>query len=325
MAVKSEPDVILYRGNYPGWPWLTAAGDRLLCAFRDDGVHGFSATGKVLWMESLDAGQSWSASRVAVDDAGVDDRNAAIAELPDKTWMIVYNSYSREKVSHCWVTTSQDQGENWSQPVSLADLDARTRSAPVALASGEILVPIYRAPGNGSIAVRSSDGGKTWAAAPVPDVEGFVGDEWDVLEVERGRIVGLIRNNGPRDGFFWKTESSDGGRSWRRPRQTNVQSRRNPSPPHLDFHGSTPVLTYADRRMVSVSMVISGDPEFVQWDLGHRIPCYQYHADGSEIADSGYPVSAATGPHHRLVVDYEIRPEGNRISGYFVKLPEGWK
>ena len=49
MAVKSEPDVILYRGNYPGWPWLTAAGDRLLCAFRDDGVHGFSATGKVLW------------------------------------------------------------------------------------------------------------------------------------------------------------------------------------------------------------------------------------------------------------------------------------
>lgn len=68
MAVKSEPDVILYRGNYPGWPWITAAGDRLLCAFRDDGVHGFSATGKVLWMESLDAGQSWSASRVAVAD-----------------------------------------------------------------------------------------------------------------------------------------------------------------------------------------------------------------------------------------------------------------
>ena len=212
MAVKSEPDVILYRGNYPGGPWITAAGDRLLCAFRDDGVHGFSATGKILWMESLNAGQSWSASRVAVDDAGVDDRNAAIAELPDKTWMIVYNSYSREKVSRCWATTSQDQGENWSQPVSLAGLDARTRSAPIALASGDILVPIYRAPGNGSIAVRSSDGGKTWAAAAVPDVEGFVGDEWDVLEVERGRIAGLIRNNGSRDGFFWKTESSDGGR-----------------------------------------------------------------------------------------------------------------
>ena len=52
---KSQPDVILHRGGYPGWPWVTPARDgRLVCVFRDDGVHGFSPTGKVMWTVLLE-------------------------------------------------------------------------------------------------------------------------------------------------------------------------------------------------------------------------------------------------------------------------------
>ncbi len=239
--------------------------------------------------------------------------------------MVCYNTYTRSDVSRPMVTWSKDDGATWSKPVMVAPIDARTRGAPLVLASGVILVPIYKAPGSGSIAARSGDGGRTWELSSVPDVPGFVGDEWSLLEAEKDRIVGILRNNGSGDGYFWKTESRDGGRTWDRPVKTNVQSARYPSPAHLDRQGKLPLLTYADRRMVSVSMVVTRDPEFRTWDVEHRLTCYQYCPDGHSIADASYPVSVAVGEHRRFVVDYEIRPEGKWISGYFVDLPPDWQ
>jgi len=323
-AVKSRPDVIVYRGNYPGWPWVARAGRRLVCAFRDDGVHGFSPTGKVMCAFSEDEGKTWSPARVVTDEPGVDDRNAAVSHLPDGTLMICYNTYTREHVSRSMVLCSLDGGTTWGQPRPISPLDARTRAAPLALSSGDILIPFYRAPGNGSLAALSADGGKTWQVASVPDTKGFLGDEWSALEVEKGRLVGIIRNSGAADGYFWKTESRDNGRTWAVPVKTNVRDARSTSPAHLDFHGKTPVLTYADRRMVSVSMVTTRDAEFRTWDLEGRLPCYQYCPDGAPIADASYPVSVAVGEHRRLIVDYEIRPEGKWIAGYFVDLPPQW-
>lgn len=325
-AVKSQPDVIVYRGGYPGWPWVAKAGaGKLVCVWRDDSVHGFSASGKVMWSESRDNGKTWAAGRIVVDEPGVDDRNAAVVQLPDGAWMVCYNTYTSKAVSRSNVVVSKDRGAHWTRPVTIADLDARTRAAPLALSSGDLLIPFYKAPGNGALAARSSDGGKTWDVAGVPDVKGFVGDEWTALEVEPGRLIGIIRNSGvPRDGYFWKTESRDGGRRWSRPVKTNVQSARHPSPAHLDLHGKTPVLTYADRRMVSVSMVTTRDHEFARWDVEKRLPCYQYRPDGKPIRDGSYPVSVAVGRHRRFIVDYEIRPEGKQIAGYFVDLPHSW-
>ncbi len=295
-----------------------------MCVFRDDSQHGFSPTGKAMWTESRDNGRTWSTAKVIADEPGVDDRNVAIAVLPDGTWLACYNTYTKDHVSRCMVTSTRDGGATWQKPIQMSDRDARTRAAAILLSTGDLLIPIYFAPGNGAVAARSSDGGKTWTLAGVPDVEGFVGDEWSALEVEKGRIVGLSRNNGGRDGFFWKTESRDGGRTWTKPVKTNVQSQRYPSPPQLDFQGKTPVLTYADRRMVSVSMVTTTDPTFTTWDVDHRLPCYQYRPNGEAIADGSYPVSVAVGPHRRMIVDYEIRPDSHQIAGYFVDLPETW-
>ncbi len=324
-TVKSRPDVIVHRSGYPGWPWVAAAGEgRLVCVFRDDGVHGFSPTGKVMFTASSDLGRTWTPAQAIVDEPEVDDRNAAVVELPDGTLMVPYNTYTKERVSQCMVTCSRDGGATWTPPQAMADLDARTRGAPIALSSGDLLVPIYKAPGNGSIAARSADGGKTWALARVPNPGRFVGDEWVVVEVEPGRVVGIIRENGIRDGYFWKTESRDGARNWDAPRRTNVRDARSTSPAHFDLHGRTPILTYADRRMVSVSMVTTGDADFLRWDVEGRLPCYQYRPDGQPIADSSYPVSVAVAPRRRFIVDYEIRPEGKWIAGYYVDLPAAW-
>ena len=77
--------------------------------------------------------------------------------------------------------------------------------------------------------------------------------------------------------------------------------------------------------MVSVSMVTTGDPTFCRWDLEGRLPCYRYRPDGQPIADASYPVSVAVGPRRRFIVDYEIRPEGKWVAGYFVDLPRHWQ
>lgn len=324
--VKSKPDVIVHRGGYPGWPWIARTGnDRLICVFRDDGVHGFSPTGKIMWTFSEDKGQTWAPARTVVDEPGVDDRNAAITQLPDGRLMVCYNTYTKDHVSRCMTVCSKDDGTTWGKPQPIAELDARTRGAPIVLASGNLLIPIYKAPGNGSIAARSSDGGKTWEFSEIANSQNFVGDEWVALEVEPGRIVGIIRENRVRDGYFWKSESRDGGRKWDAAVKTNVRDARSTSPAHLDWHGKKPILTYADRRMISVSMVTTDDPSFRNWDVDGRLFCYQYRPDGQPIADASYPVSVAVGKPRRLIVDYEIRPEGKWIAGYFVDLPKDWQ
>jgi hypothetical protein len=72
-------------------------------------------------------------------------------------------------------------------------------------------------------------------------------------------------------------------------------------------------------------MVTTDDPDFRRWDVEGRLPCYLYRPDGEPIADASYPVSVAVGEHRRFIVDYEIRPEGNWIAGYFVDLPHEWQ
>lgn len=325
-ATKSKPDVIIFEGAYPGWPWVAKGADGTLhCVFREGTQHEFSSSGQALLCQSRDGGKTWSKPAVVVDNPGVDDRNVAITSMANGGLLVVFNTYTEARESLAMSVLSDDGGTRWGNARPIGEPNTRTKSAPIVLADGSLLLPYYVAPGNGSLAARSADHGQTWTTVRVPDTEGFVGDEWDLLEVSPGRVVGIIRNSHPKtDGFFWVTESRDGGRTWSAPKKTNAQSQRAPSPAQLCFHNRTPTLLYADRRMVSVSAAKSSDPGFVRWDVEHRLPCYFYNADESPIQDGSYPVSVQTGPRERLIVDYEIRPGTKRITGYFVTLPEAW-
>ncbi|HRY50755.1 MAG TPA: hypothetical protein P5186_22115 [Candidatus Paceibacterota bacterium] len=153
--------------------------------------------------------------------------------------------------------------------------------------------------------------------APYGDL---LGEEWDASEIAPGHLLGLLRNNHPQsDGYFWKTESLDGGRTWQIPRKTNVQSRRATSPPQICWHNQTPTLIFADRRMVSVSAAKTTDPAFLNWEPDWRLPCYYYNDDQSQILDGSYPVSVQTGPHERLIVDQWPSPD------WLWRLPAGTK
>lgn len=325
-AIKSKPDVVIYEGTYPGWPWITPGADgTLYCVFREGTEHGFSASGKAMLSTSSDSGKTWSKARAIVDAPNIDDRNVAIVELRNRDLLVSYNTYTRKQESLAMIVRSSDGGKNWSKPKAVGRTNTRTKSAAIPLADGNLLLPYYIAPGSGAVAARSKDNGVSWETVHVPDAEGFVGDEWDVLEVEPGRIVGILRNShAKRDGFFWKTESKDSGKTWTVPKKTNVQSKRHPSPAQITRHGKTPTLIYADRRMVSVSAVKTSDPDFLRWDVAHRLPCYLYSRDESPIPDGSYPVSVSISGRQRLIVDYEIRKDSKRIAGYFVTFPENW-
>src|SRR5262245_24146795 len=57
-AVKSTPDVIIYDGTYPGWPWVSAGADgTFYCVFREGTAHGYSPTGRALVSKSTDKGK----------------------------------------------------------------------------------------------------------------------------------------------------------------------------------------------------------------------------------------------------------------------------
>lgn len=323
---RTAPDVIVYEGKYPGWPWIAAgASGTLYCVWREGTVHDYSEDGRIMLARSSDKGRTWTAAEVIVDAPGVDDRNVAIVELPNGELLVTYNTYTADKQSEAMTVRSSDGGKTWSAPQSLGIPNTRTRSAGVVLSNGDVLLPLYIAPGGGALAAISYNNGRTWESFPVPDTDGFVGDEWDALEVEPKRIIGISRNNHAQsDGYFWVFESTDRGKTWSVPKKSNVQSARYPSPPQLCRHGQTPTLVYSDRRMVSVSAVKSSDPSFVTWDVTQAVRCYQYNPDASPIPDGSYPCSVQVASRVRLIVDYEIRGDTGRIAGYYVSFPEGW-
>jgi len=325
-TVKSQPDVVLFEGKYPGWPWIAKGQDgTLYVVFREGTVHMFSAVGRVMFTKSTDNGRSWSKPVTIMDTPKVDDRNAAVVGLPNGEILVFFNTYTADKKSTAMVIRSKDGGSTWSSPVPTGTPNTRTRSAAIVLKNGNLLLPYYAAPGNASLAGLSTDLGKSWKTVQVPNAEGFIGDEWDVLEVEPNRLIGIHRNSYPKsDGTFWKSESRDGGGTWDRPKPTNVRSRRANSPAQITTHHGIPTLIYADRREVSVSAVTTGDSDFLTWDLDHRLPCFLYNADETPIPDGSYPASVETGPNQRLIIDYEIRTESKRITGYFVTFPEDW-
>ena len=323
-GIKSRPDVVIYRGTYPGWPWIARSADGTLwCVFREGTVHDFSAEGKALWTKSTDGGKSWSMAQTIVDEPGVDDRNVAITVLPKEELLVVYNTYTAQRESLAMTVRSGDGGATWSKPQPVGEPNTRTRSAAVALADGSLILPYYVAPGSGALAARSIDGGRSWTTVRVPDADGFVGDEWDVLEVKPDHLVGVFRNSHPRqDGTFWIAASKDRGKTWSPPRPSNVQSKRHASPAQIVRQGKSPTLIFADRRMVSVSAARTKDPELLKWDLD--LSCYRYNEGEEPIADGSYPASAPIDARTRLIVDYEIRSDAKQIAGYFVTFPEDW-
>jgi len=353
---KFQPDVVIFEGNYPAWPWITRdQNGRLLCSFREDmatdrkdSAHGFSPSAKSLLTTSLDNGNTWSAPTVIVDNDQSDDCCPAITVLPDNTLLASYYSrfYRSEKYcSQARVIKSSDNGITWGDSVDLSDDDTRVRCAPLALSNGDIFVPIYRSMfselGHIPMSSISTDNGKTWKDDYLQNAPSNELNEWAALEVEPGKLIGIHRDEGSEgSNFFWKTESLDYGRTWTSPKKTNIEVQNASSPPTLNLHNGKVLLTYSDIRMKSVSMITTSDNTYLNWDIDNKKQCYFYRKDLKSITDASYPSSVYISPTQRFIVDYEIESsispssdikltyklekERKQITGYLITVPKDW-
>ncbi|MCX7394969.1 MAG: sialidase family protein [Planctomycetales bacterium] len=329
--VKTTPDVVIYRGSYPGWPWVakTPMG-RLLCVWREGTVHEYSPDGRLMLSSSDNGGTTWTMAKTILDVPHVDDRNVALLCLSDTEYLVTFNSFMQDQVSRVWVMQTDDGGKSWSIPQMILNEDARTRAAAVRLTNGDLVLQYYRGAGEEALLAISTDRGCRWTTRAIPNAPGFMGDEWDFLELADRSIVGILRNAAPTAnsesrGWFYKTASRDHGRTWTQPTRTDLRDVRSTSPAQLFLHQGKPVVLYSNARKVSVVMATTDDPELVRWNVDQQQLCYIYLSDGVPINDGSYPVSVPLFEDRRLVVDYVHDGDSRTISGYIVDMSDLFK
>tara|TARA_R110002095_G_scaffold133986_2_gene116279 strand:+ start:683 stop:1861 length:1179 start_codon:yes stop_codon:yes gene_type:complete len=325
-SLYQEPSVIIYSGEYPGWPWVTKDSEGVLyCVFREGERHGFSSRGRIMLSVSRDSGKTWASAKTIIDKPGIDDRNTAITALKDGTLFLSFNEYTKDQKSQAYSVISQDRGVTWSTPTPMGPEETRTRAAAVELSDGSLLAPLYCPSTNDGrcIAARSIDRGKHWNIADLPNADSFVGDEWDVTEVAPGRLVGLSRNRfREKKSYLWAIESSDFGKSWGIPRRTNLHTGTTPAPAKITVFCGKPLVIYPNQRFVSVSAVTTSDPEYLKWDINAPSGGYRYYSNGAAIHDGSYVSPVFLSANQLLIVDYEIRDDSKAITARILTIPD---
>lgn len=119
------------------------------------------------------------------------------------------------------VITSQDQGRTWSTPRTLRkEWGWMFGTNPIKMSNGEVLLPVYRENSpTGAGFMISDDGFETWEVYP------SVESEWPgpgimaaVAELSPGELIAYLRNQG----VLLKTQSTDYGRTWTSPEETDL-------------------------------------------------------------------------------------------------------
>jgi predicted neuraminidase len=95
-----------------------------------------------------------------------------------------------------------------------------TRTHPLELPSGRILVPMYSDGYSFGIMAISDDGGITWKGSE--PIVGFGGVQPSVVRKSNGTLVAYLRDNGPAPKRALMSESTDDGESWTAARDTDI-------------------------------------------------------------------------------------------------------
>ena len=140
-----------------------------------------------------------------------------------------YNTFTDHGVSCAMTSCTADGGHTWFDRSPSLPWTLGPCAAAIKLSSGELLLPHVQAPGNQSLAALSNDNGRTWTTVEVPNAPGLVGDEWSAVELPDHSLAGIL--NRPRQRrIIYVTKSTDRGRTWSVPKQTNLRDSRLTSP-----------------------------------------------------------------------------------------------
>ncbi len=219
LPTKGTTEVICqHAGHYLAWPTLTQCGDgTLLVTFsgkRDAHVCPFGA---ILFMRSVDEGQTWSEPEVAVNSP-LDDRDGAITECPDGTWVLTgwsshYADY-RPEFERFYLRHKGAGGEaRWADWQAAIERVTEGDLSLWASSLEEQPGGPYAARRTGFWAVRSNDRGRTWDQPTSVPVYAPKGPQL----MADGSIIFIGLNRRPRkvgDKTIQVVRSTDHGRTW---------------------------------------------------------------------------------------------------------------
>ncbi len=255
--IKSIETICEQDKKYLGWPTVCALkSGEIMVAFSGDREGHICPYGKVQIIKSFDNGKTWTSPENVVNTV-FDDRDAGLIELGNGNLLLaMFNSlyYKRvldvapHKVKNpeewkknislitekdiaqnlgSWVYISADKGKKWSSPIKLK---GSAPHGPIELSSGKILyvgkVENRLSDGQGGdiIVEESADGGRTWTQISTIKIPSNIKKnhcfEPHAVEASNGKIIAHIRCH--KNGFLLQCESSDGGKTWSTPTETQL-------------------------------------------------------------------------------------------------------
>ena len=275
-----QTDILFDRGTYTAFPHVVRLdGDELLMAFRqaprEERVRHTHPRSIITVIRSKDLGESWDIDEASQLGAGGGQEFAllhlgkgkvggalamhevVLAKESERAGIPLTHqhehAFGNTGAYWCW---SRNFGLTWRlQDAVLIDSDIQPSAPPVRLRDGALLCPAYgvrgRAKAYASLVYRSEDRGASWSGAATvakgtSSTRGYC--EAALLELSKGHILAVHRIEQVKVGVrgcFWVNESADGGKTWSKPRPTDILS--GACPRLLKLHDGRILMTYGRR------------------------------------------------------------------------------
>jgi predicted neuraminidase len=235
---KSDPYDATNDYGFNHAPSIARLADGRLLAAWFSGPYEASVHQVILGSFSEDGGDNWGPAAVLQDEATRSDFDPAFITKGGRAWLFYtvgrWNRYpfvglreaeKREVGVNSYrllTRVSQDSGATWSQARQvLEDTGWGSRSNGLTLANGDLVLPIYHfEPPYTSAVLVSTDDGANWRRFGEIRTPGKTGaGEPTIAQLPDGGLVMALRTY---DGRLWICHSSDRGRSWSKPRQTDL-------------------------------------------------------------------------------------------------------
>ena len=192
-----------------------------------------------------------------------------------------------------------------------------TRTHPLELPSGRLLVPMYSDGYSFGIMAISDDGGVTWKGSE--PIVGLGGIQPSVVRKNDGTLVAYLRDNGPAPKRALMSESKDDGESWTDARDSDIL---NPgtSVEVVRLRNGHWIMVYNDLERGRYSLVAAiSDDEGRTWPVRRHLD----GPPGAEVPNQYHYPSVIQARDGAIHVTYSyFTPEGKSIK--HARFDEGW-
>jgi predicted neuraminidase len=266
----------------------------------------------------------WSAPRLIAQDPFRSVGNGVIWQAPDSiVWLFYVVRYGETwSTSRIQAKISRDGAHTWTDSFVIAsDEGDMVRGAPIVLANGDYLLPIYNETGHDPEVVgaestsrflRLEQGKHAWSASGViHSAKGNI--QPSVVELSPTRLVAYCRRGGGytpvTDGYIVRAESTDGGHTWSEGKDTQLPN-PNSAIQLLRLRNGHLVLIYNDSMndRTPLTVALSEDGENWKYRKNLAVGDFDYAYPFAFQAHDG-KVHVVYTSHSRTVINHAVFDE----------------